>query len=184
MIEIIPQLSDKLRADLKKLGYNSEPEIISVEPRPNASIQECWANVPAAIAAEGGSQITGRIVWKQEHGKWLQLEAHAIWQKADGTIVDPTPKLSDEKTILFVREHLEWRGYPISPIWRNYSPDTKRVVQLMELVEKRKSEIPFGQQIEATADEIAIREELNALLHKLFASSEQKLMQQWGKHLK
>lgn len=177
MREVAPKITDKLIATLAQLGYG-KPEIVPAIPRYGAAQSQCWLNVVAAIQAEEGTLISGRTVWKQVDGLWIQLEAHAVWEKADGTIVDPTPKMDGETEIVFVREPLEFQGYLIPPIYHVQSKQkpVKNFIELTTKLNEIRATIPSGENRPATQDEKILMGALGMLTMELFPNAMSEMM--------
>lgn len=59
MNEVVPRITDNLRARLTANGY-SKPVTVPFEHMPDCSFGECWQNVQTTIQREGGSLVAGR----------------------------------------------------------------------------------------------------------------------------
>ncbi len=63
------------------------------------SCPQCYRNVARAITEEGGEAVHGWTIWACDlHATG---EYHVVWRRADGELVDVTPKNDGEKQILF-----------------------------------------------------------------------------------
>ena len=113
MREIVPEQSQQITKALQSMGYGTLHRV-PVVPRQDCVNNQCWNNVPLVVEKDGGEIVPGRIVWIEESGKWLHLEAHCCWRKPDGTVIDPTPKADKEQVLAFVEEPLKFEGHLIS----------------------------------------------------------------------
>lgn len=85
-----------------KLGGN-KPLYVNIIPFPEARELDCGGNVEKVIARYGGKAIKGWRIWWIP-GILYEAQAHVIWEKPDGELVDVTPTSDDEKLCLFVRD--------------------------------------------------------------------------------
>ena len=165
--EIVPTIHRGLRQQLK--GYPA-PLMVPVRPQPNCVPNQCWINVPELIEQQGGSPVSGRIVWTESTGKWLHLEAHCNWRLPDGTLIDPTPKVDGETHIVFVEEPLTFAGYAISSRFLCCSgrPVVKRFVELLQQLSEIRSSIPFGEERETPTEYVPLLLEQCMLLPRVY----------------
>jgi hypothetical protein len=84
------------------------PVWVPVEPSSAALPNECFNNVDAVLANQGGTRVIGWTLWEWPN-TYLEAEFHAVWRTNDGQLIDVTPKDGGEKSILFVRDPR--RGY-------------------------------------------------------------------------
>jgi hypothetical protein len=89
-----------LAAISARLLESGEPTYMPVVHSPGARVGRCWENVGTAVRRDGGQRIYGWTVWARPH-LYLTAEFHAIWQNANGELVDPTPKIDGEGRVLF-----------------------------------------------------------------------------------
>lgn len=80
-----------------------DPVFIDVTPSPVAKQQECFSNINAVVAQQGGKRVLGWIIWYHP-GVFIEAEHHAVWEDADGTLFDFTAPPSGETRVLFVRD--------------------------------------------------------------------------------
>lgn len=154
---------------LQLAGYPA-PIVVPVRPQPNCPPNQCWLNVPPLVEQHGGSLVSGRIVWTESKGKWLHLEAHCNWRMADGTIIDPTPKVDGEKQIVFVEEPLTFDGYSISCRYLPLSDDplVKRFSQIMQRISEILSTIPVGEERVAPPEFVRLLVEKSRLFPRIY----------------
>jgi hypothetical protein len=100
----IPTAESRFVARLcAELNLYSTPIVLNVMPSPNDQVSECFHNVQRRVEQEGGKSVLGWQFWESPF--MIQAEFHAVWRKADGSLVDITPK--DDKgihQILFVED--------------------------------------------------------------------------------
>lgn len=122
MREIVPEQTPQVLQALQTMGYSTIHRV-PVVPRQECVMNQCWLNVPLVIEKDGGEAVPGRIVWIEESGRWLHLEAHCCWRTPDGTLIDPTPKMDQEQEIAFVEEPLKWEGHLIASRYHSFTND-------------------------------------------------------------
>lgn len=77
--------------------------LVPVAPSSGAKMLNCGPNVTEAIAEGGGSRVVGwRIWWVPQ--LWIEAQAHVVWRRPDGTWVDVTPNMDDERVAAFVED--------------------------------------------------------------------------------
>lgn len=147
MLETAANITEILKHKLRAEGYTDEPITVPVVAQPDCNPSECWINVPRMIAQHGGTLISGRAIWSHRAGSWYHLEAHAIWQRPDGALIDPTPKEEGDRNITFVSEPLEYTGYliPSRYILNSKSKRLRRFVELTQAVQDIRATIPAGE---------------------------------------
>ncbi|MGY4403863.1 SEC-C metal-binding domain-containing protein [Bradyrhizobium sp. USDA 3315] len=69
-------------------------------PEPSAVAGECFSNVAAKVARDGGTLLYGWTIWEWPR-VFVEAEHHAIW-KSNGKYVDITPHVNNEDQILFL----------------------------------------------------------------------------------
>jgi len=92
----LPELSHPLLKDaMTKLGCD-KVEIVNIEPRPYAKINECHSNVQRQVSWYGGEKITGYyIAISKSKCEWVAIK-HSVWMN-DNKFIDVTP-IDDERT--------------------------------------------------------------------------------------
>lgn len=73
---------------------------VPVRPDVGAIENECFKNVLAKVAQDGGSIVYGWTIWEWPR-VFIEAEHHAVWDK-DGTLLDITPHINGESKILFL----------------------------------------------------------------------------------
>jgi hypothetical protein len=63
-------------------------------------IHQCHANVFHRVRTYGGERINGWSIW--ENSWYAEAVFHCVWQTTQGKLLDITPRLNGEVTILFV----------------------------------------------------------------------------------
>lgn len=94
-------ITSEIRKLCEKVLPGSTPEYVEVIPTPEALPSECFPNVEQHVEKHGGKSIIGWQVWEWP-GVFAEAEFHAVWQRPDETLVDITPKISGESSILFI----------------------------------------------------------------------------------
>lgn len=77
---------------------------VQVRPDENAVENECFNNVLAKVAQEGGDIVYGWTIWEWPR-VFIEAEHHAVWEK-DCTLLDITPHINGETKILFLPDPL------------------------------------------------------------------------------
>lgn len=92
----LPELSHPLLKDaMTKLGCD-RVEVVNIEPRPYAQVNECHTNVERQVAWYGGKKITGYYVAVSKNtNEWVAIK-HSVWQN-DNKLIDVTP-VDDNRT--------------------------------------------------------------------------------------
>ena len=80
---------------------DSAPLEIPVYPQNGMEPLNCYNNVDAMVIQSGGNPLKGWhiTIWP---GLFIEAECHAVWQKGDGEIIDPTPHIHGFTKIAFV----------------------------------------------------------------------------------
>jgi|ERR1043166_3802155 hypothetical protein len=84
-----------------ELAPSQRPQFVAVEPLPWAEELACIDVVDRCVSENGGRQVLGWGLWEWP-GVLLEAEFHAIWEKPDGSVTDPTPKRGPVQKILFL----------------------------------------------------------------------------------
>ena len=94
-------ISDAIRAFCEDIDSTQESVYVPVRPVPQARINSCFGSVRDYISQYGGGIQYGWIIWELPN-VFLEAEFHAIWVSPSGELVDITPKIDNEDTILFL----------------------------------------------------------------------------------
>lgn len=99
---VVPtSLDQPIVADLIANVGGEAPIFVDVIPQPGCKVGECFRNVDSLVNMHGGARISGWIIWIWP-GYYARAEHHAVWERADGQVVDPTPKQDGLRKLLFV----------------------------------------------------------------------------------
>jgi hypothetical protein len=93
---IIPQIRE-----LCQSISEYEPVYVEVKADPRSLINECFPNVDTYVKEHGGQSVLGRCIWKRAN-VLIEAEAHAVWKSPSGDMVDVTPHINREPSILFL----------------------------------------------------------------------------------
>jgi len=89
--------------DLCQSLSECEPIFVNVKVDPRSIINECFPNVDTYVKGHGGQRIFGRCIW-QRANVLIEAEAHAVWKSPSGEIIDITPHIHEETSILFLAD--------------------------------------------------------------------------------
>lgn len=97
----VEPFSEAVRWLLSSLVDNPQPVVLPFTPvsdlyRPRF----CQANTAHRISKAGGERVDGWMIW--ENRLFAEAEAHTVWRDPEGNIVDLTPRVDGDDTILFV----------------------------------------------------------------------------------
>jgi hypothetical protein len=125
----------------EKIGVNTEPVFVPVQPAPHSALEECYRNVFTQVQERGGARQTGWCIWEHP-GLFVEGVFHAIWLSPEGNLVDITPHRDGEQRILFIPDPTRsYNGQPIDnirlPLVQN--PRVERLMRMNEeMLELRK----------------------------------------------
>lgn len=94
------KITGQVRQLIDKIGSEYEHEIIPVRPDPAAIPGNCYYNVQDKVTRNGGSLVYGWAVWLSDF--ICEGEHHAVWEDADGNLVDITPPRIPLNEMLFI----------------------------------------------------------------------------------
>jgi hypothetical protein len=97
--EIFPSVEEFCRS----VSPNSQPVFVPVQPMEHAAADDCFQNVATAVEMHGGQTVFGWAIWIWP-SVWVKAEHHAVWQRADQTLVDMTPHINRAKRIIFLSD--------------------------------------------------------------------------------
>jgi hypothetical protein len=87
---------------LGKIGAKYAPEVVVIQPSPDAVLKNCFYNVQRHVSKMGGAVIYG---WAIGISPFLvEAEKHAVWQTSSGTLLDITPREPAITSLLFVKD--------------------------------------------------------------------------------
>lgn len=101
-------LAPKLLNLVQSLGLEA-PVCIPVVPVPGAKPGWCYFNVEKAVASLGGSPVNGSLLWG--NSLFATVEAHVVHGVPDAGLLDVTPKVDGEKTVLFATDRSKPADY-------------------------------------------------------------------------
>jgi hypothetical protein len=112
------RISDEIRAFCADIDPTQIPVYVQVRPATQAKINSYFDSVLDHATQKGGAIQYGWIIWEELSNNFLEAEFHAVWVSSSRELIDITPKIDNEATILFL-------------------PDSKRVYK-GRLVENRR----------------------------------------------
>jgi len=104
-------MSPEITAFCQHLEPSREPEWLETDEWPFAKVGQCYFNVEAFIAENGGEVQYGWIIWELP-GIYLTAEHHAVAKKGNG-LIDGTPQINGERKTIFLPSDQVWSGKPI-----------------------------------------------------------------------
>ncbi|MBC3538611.1 SEC-C domain-containing protein [Rufibacter sediminis] len=147
MKAISPKEVDKyVEKLLKKIGSEYEPEQVPVKVEPYSKSQNCFINVEEKVKKDGGSVYYGWNIFQSEI--ICEAERHAVWESAEGDLIDITPNELDFEQIMFVPDNdFVYTGQLVDNIRINITdnPLVDDFIFLCENIEKLYS---YGQRID------------------------------------
>lgn len=118
------------------LNPDSPPLWVKVIPENWALQNECFPNVQKKVELDGGSYVNGWTIW-QWANMLITAEAHSVWKRDDGELVDITPHDHLEQTILFVPDcNVKFEGV-IIPSKRAPMTSSPKICYLIDLLNTR-----------------------------------------------
>jgi hypothetical protein len=111
-----PNVDKHIQRLIARVAAGQNPVRLRVTPDAGALPAECYANVAARVAAEGGTVLYGWQLWEWPH-VLVEAEFHAVWSSPSGELRDVTPRHDNEAEILFVPDtRRTYRGIPIDNV--------------------------------------------------------------------
>ena len=95
-------ISEDIKAFCLDIDSSQIQVYVMVKPHPTATINSCFESVAAYIKQNGGSIQYGWIIWEESKQLFMEAEFHAVWVSPSGEMIDITPKIDDESSILFL----------------------------------------------------------------------------------
>jgi hypothetical protein len=108
--------------------------LVPVQPRPRAIQDECFGNVAASVAENGGSVEHGWSLWELPR-VLIEAEFHAVWRTTAGDLIDVSPSMSGESHILFLPDpHRVFEGRQVPNVRRGLrnSPGVREFIRNAE----------------------------------------------------
>jgi len=97
------RVSVEIRAFAREVAAEGALSFVTVEASADSEPGECFENVRARVARDGGRLQYGWIIWEWPRIQ-LQAEFHAVWAAEHGGLVDVTPTPDGEHRILFLTD--------------------------------------------------------------------------------
>lgn len=133
-----PQLgNDDLSVIIARLDVFNSPIYIDAIPDPSAQVNECFTNVKAKVATDGGKEVLGWQVWISEH--IIMAEFHAVWESTDERLFDITPKSPSRYQILFIQDdNMSYNGMQVDNLRINLTKNelVDQYILLQEAIHK------------------------------------------------
>ena len=96
-------ISDAIRRFCSQLSKD-DPVFLNVQPSGMSRPGMCYANATQVANGLKGKVVFGWLVWELD-GVYLTAEHHAI-AEANGKLIDVTPQIAGERTVLFVPDRV------------------------------------------------------------------------------
>ncbi|MCD5993671.1 hypothetical protein KDX38_08555 [Pseudomonas sp. CDFA 602] len=111
---------------------NQAPIVVTHKPLFGKPMMDCFGIIPEHVVAQGGKQLIGWAIWDTA-GIFIEAEFHAIWEDAQGNLIDLTPRPIPDQTTLFLPDpRREYRGRQVDNI-RRPLVDDRDVVRYLHL---------------------------------------------------
>ena len=127
-------ISELVKTFCAELEPDREPVYVENMCCDGAMMGRCYTNVATFCRQYGGEIQFGWMIWELP-GVYITAEHHAVVAANDGTLLDITPSLGNEKRILFLPSPLTWTGRPIINQYRPVK-DTPLLRQICYLQER------------------------------------------------
>lgn len=131
-----PKVTPAVHRLTDSVVLGAEPVYLPVRPEADAIVHECFPNVQAKIARDGGQMLCGWQLWE-----WpdvlVEAEFHAVWVSPCGELIDITPKPEGETRILFVPDPgRRYEGVAIDNVRMPLSDDLliRHFIQMSEAI--------------------------------------------------
>lgn len=107
-------LTAPLRHLSAEIAPGTQSVYVPVRPVPGGTPNECFGNVERVVRLQGGSEVLGWALWEWP-GLMIEAEFHAVWRHPDGRLVDVSPRLDEDTTILFLPDPVRiWDGQQVN----------------------------------------------------------------------
>ncbi|MBO9792755.1 SEC-C domain-containing protein [Xanthomonas phaseoli] len=131
-----PEITRAVRRLTESVVRGAEPVYLDVQPEADAIVHECFPNVQAKVARDGGQMLCGWQLWEWPH-VLVEAEFHAVLVSPAGEMVDITPKPEGETRILFVPDpRRRYEGLAIDNVRMPLRDDLliKHFIQMSEAI--------------------------------------------------
>lgn len=141
------EITRAVRRLVEKVTPNGHAEYLLVQPELYAVVNECFPNVEAKVARDGGQMICGWQFWEWPR-VLVEAEFHAVWLSPNGDLIDITPKLHGETRILFVADKRRiYAGVTVDNV-RMPLRDDQIIHHFIEVSEAKASVLSRGERID------------------------------------
>lgn len=131
-----PQIITEQIMELCQSISEYQPIYVPVKASSKSRFNECFPNVAEYVEEYGGQSVFGRCIW-QRANVLIEAEAHAVWKSPNGDLIDITPHINEEKSILFLIEpQMVYRGN-IIPSIRKELTSSPLVAEFISLFNER-----------------------------------------------
>lgn len=151
----------------------AKAKLISYEPLPGEKVQECFSIVPKKVAAHGGKERFGWLIFEIK-GVWLEAEFHVVWERPDGALVDVTPRKQPLNRHLFLPDAKRvYEGVTVKSVFKALSKDprireffalTDALVSLREEID----EADVAGSIDKSNEALKLKYQMNQLAAEIF----------------
>ncbi len=100
MVTVPKEITPQVEALLDRLQVDYDPELIPVQPEAYSQPDACYDNVAEKVKRDGGKLHYGWAVWQSKH--IIEAEHYAVWEHANGDLVDVSPNRLEATTIMFI----------------------------------------------------------------------------------
>ena len=109
-----PAITKHILKLARHIDSASSPEYVRVESGEDCLPNRCFDNVTQVVAKHGGRTQHG---WVMRQDAYVAEGAfHAVWRRADGSLIDVTPRADNQTQIIFLPDSKRvWEGEAIEP---------------------------------------------------------------------
>lgn len=90
-----------INALCSELVVAPSPLYLSLHAEKYAQHGDCYGAVSEKMRRDGGTTQYGWIIWQTDE-LMIEAEFHAVWKSPEGNLLDITPKVDGESTVLFL----------------------------------------------------------------------------------
>lgn len=129
------RINSRVKHFLKRAGLTGVPEFLSFSyVKPEYIARYCLKNCELETG-HGGEMMYGWIIWEDKKKGFIEAEYHAVIRR-DGILLDITPRVDNEKHVLFVPD-CKRTARRISKIhWATFSNIMSQNGQIIQHVEQ------------------------------------------------
>lgn len=100
-VRVPPVITNSVRVLIDSVASGSSAVRISVRPRADAQMRDCFPAVDRQVAEFGGRAVYGWAIWETQP-ILVEAEFHAVWESPDGEWQCVSPNAIRAREILFV----------------------------------------------------------------------------------